>query len=296
VWDKTIFLAKDLRMNQKQNHWYPGHMNKAIKAIHEKIKWIDLLVVLVDARAVYPCMDLPLVSQKAKLFVITKSDLADPNTTSQWVKQLKAEQKPVVVSLGKVSGTRALILKALHELGEPLWLKQEKKGFKRQPLKVMITGVPNVGKSTLINLLAKQHRVATENRPGSTRGQQWIKLDDHLMLLDTPGILPPRFQSKATSIQLALIGSMPLKQLPIEDLADHLFHWLQAHYPTQLTSIHGEGPLDAKSFFDRIATKRGWVKQGVVDYPLVYMTFIKSFQDGNLGRFSLSRLTDDHQS
>jgi ribosome biogenesis GTPase A len=116
-------------MNQKQNHWYPGHMNKAIKAIHEKIKWIDLLVVLVDARAVYPCMDLPLVSQKAKLFVITKSDLADPNTTSQWVKQLKAEQKPVVVSLGKVSGTRALILKALHELGEPLWLKQEKKGL-----------------------------------------------------------------------------------------------------------------------------------------------------------------------
>jgi len=283
-------------MNQKQNHWYPGHMNKAIKAIHEKITWIDLIVVLVDARAVYPCMDLPLVTQKPMLYVITKSDLADPNTTHQWVKQLTSQQKSVVVSLGKVSGTRALILKALHQLGEPLWLKQEKKGFKRQPLKVMITGVPNVGKSTLINLLAKQHRVATENRPGSTRGQQWIKLDEHLMLLDTPGILPPRFQSKETSVQLALIGSMPLKQLPIEDLAEYLFAWLKLHYPNQLSTIHGNLPMDSKTFFDQLARKRGWIKQGVVDYSLVFMTFIKSFQDGELGRFSLSILTDEKQS
>jgi ribosome biogenesis GTPase A len=145
-------------------------------------------------------------------------------------------------------------------------------------------------------LLAKQHRVATENRPGSTRGQQWIKLDEHLMLLDTPGILPPRFQSKETSVQLALIGSMPLKQLPIEDLADHLFHWLKQHYPHQLATIHGELPIDAKTFFDELARKRGWIKQGVVDYSLVFMTFIKSFQDGELGRFSLSMLNHEKQS
>jgi ribosome biogenesis GTPase A len=116
------------------------------------------------------------------------------------------------------------------------------------------------------------------------------------MLLDTPGILPPRFQSKETSVQLALIGSMPLKQLPIDDLADYLFAWIKQHYPNQLATIHGELPTDGKTFFDQLARKRGWIKQGVVDYSLVYMTFIKSFQDGDLGRFSLSMLKDEKQS
>ena len=283
-------------MNLKQNHWYPGHMNKAITAIHEKIKWIDLLIIVVDARAIFSCIDLPLVTQKPILYVVTKADIADPDITQTWFQHLKANQQSAVLSMGKVPTSRGAILKALEKLGEPLWLKQEKKGVKRQALKIMITGVPNVGKSTLINLLAKQHRVNTENRPGSTRGQQWIKLDEHLLLLDTPGILPPRFQTQETSLQLALIGSMPLKQLPIDQLAYYLYDWMMKQYPQAMEAMHGSHPASAQAFFNQIGKKRGWSKQDVVDYQLVFTHFIKDFQDGKLGRFSLPRVSHEAKS
>ncbi len=278
-------------MNQKQTHWYPGHMNKAIQAIQEKLSWIDIVIVAVDARAIQACMQLPFATQKPKVFVITKTDLADANTTKTVVKQLIEQQHMVVLSDGKHANSRLQILKAMMTIGEPLWQKQEKKGFKRQPLKSMILGVPNVGKSSLINLLAKQHRVATENRPGSTRGQQWIKLDAWFMLLDTPGILPPKFEMKDISFQLALIGSMPIKQLPQELLAHHLYDWMEKQYLKQLQTLYGSDIFTRQEFFHQWGMKRGWKKQADVDLPRVYEAFIKAFQDGELGAISLPMLS-----
>jgi ribosome biogenesis GTPase A len=278
-------------MNQKQTHWYPGHMNKAIQAIHEKLSWIDIVIVAVDARAIEACMHLPFETNKPKVFVITKTDLADANITKMVMKRLSDQNHTFVLSEGKNATSRSQILKAMMAIGEPLWLKQEKKGFKRQPLKSMILGVPNVGKSSLINLLAKQHRVATENRPGSTRGQQWIKLDAWFMLLDTPGILPPKFEMKDVSFQLALIGSMPLKQLPQELLAHHLYDWMEKQYLKQLQTLFGGETFNRQAFFEQWGMKRGWKKQTEVDLPRVYESFIKSFQDGELGLISLPILS-----
>ena len=278
-------------MNQKQTHWYPGHMNKAIQAIHEKLSWIDLVIIAVDARAIEACMTLPFETNKPKVYVITKTDLADANSTQIVIKKLKEQGHTVVLSEGKNSVSRSNILKAMMMIGEPLWQKQEKKGFKRQPLKSMILGVPNVGKSSLINLLAKQHRVATENRPGSTRGQQWIKLDAWFMLLDTPGILPPKFEMKDISFQLALIGSMPLKQLPLELLAHHLYDWMEKQYLKRLEHLYGSSGFTRHDFFQQYGMKRGWKKQNEVDLSRAYEAFIKAFQDGELGAISLPILS-----
>ncbi len=278
-------------MNQQQTHWYPGHMNKAIQAIQEKLKWIDIVIVAVDARAIEACMHLPFVTNKPKVYVITKSDLADMKFTTLMMKRLIDQGHTVVMSEGKNATSRANILKAMMKIGEPLWQKQENKGLKRQPLKSMILGVPNVGKSSLINLLAKQHRVATENRPGSTRGQQWIKLDAWFMLLDTPGILPPKFEMKSISFQLALIGSMPLKQLPQELLAHHLYDWLETQYLPTLQQLYGSMVFTRSDFFQQWGLKRGWKKQSEVDLSRVYSSFLKAFQDGELGSISLPMLT-----
>lgn len=278
-------------MNQQQTHWYPGHMNKAILAIQEKLKWIDIVIVAVDARAIEACMHLPFFTNKPKVYVITKSDLADMKFTTLMMKRLIDQGHTVVMSEGKNATSRANILKAMMKIGEPLWQKQENKGLKRQPLKSMILGVPNVGKSSLINLLAKQHRVATENRPGSTRGQQWIKLDAWFMLLDTPGILPPKFEMKAISFQLALIGSMPLKQLPQELLAHHLYDWLETQYLPTLQQLYGSMVFTRSDFFQQWGLKRGWKKQSEVDLSRVYSSFLKAFQDGELGSISLPMLS-----
>lgn len=280
-------------MNLKQTHWYPGHMHKAVQAIQEKLKWIDLLVVVLDARAMHACLTVPLTSHKPTLYVVNKKDLADDRITQANVQTLNQSGHHVVLSAGKQPSSRAQVLKVLHQLGEPLWQKQVAKGIKRQALKVMITGVPNVGKSTLINLLAKQRKVVTENRPGTTRGQQWIKLDELLLLLDTPGVLPPRFVSQTISTQLALIGSMPLKQMPLKSLASYLYAWLNQSYPQVLTYHDGVMPMNEQAYFQSYGQKRGWIIKGQLDEDRVYQSFIKSFQDGLLGLISLPTIVDE---
>jgi ribosome biogenesis GTPase A len=277
-------------MNQKQAHWYPGHMNKAIAAMVEKLSWIDVLVIVVDARAMRACMDLPVTTQKPILYVMTKTDLADPAVTKTISKTFQGDQHQVVESVGLNPKSRSVILKALHRMGEPIWQKQLKKGLKKQPLKTMIIGVPNVGKSSLINLLAKQRKAVVENRPGTTRGQQWIKLDELLLLLDTPGILPPRYEAAIRPMQLALIGAMPIQQLPVQPLAEYLFDHLKQFYPQVLVAKYGRLPETASAFFHHWGQQAGWIKQGHVDIDRVYPYFIQAFQKGDLGRISLPNL------
>ncbi len=277
-------------MNLKQAHWYPGHMAKAIRAIQEKLSLIDLLVVVIDARAMQVCMQLPIVTTKPILYVVTKTDLADPLITETVLSSFQKQQRHYVLSKGKTPQSRQAIIKALDRLGTPVWEKQLRKGFKKQPLKVMIIGVPNVGKSTLINLLAKQKRVNTENRPGTTRGQQWIRLEDHLFLLDTPGILPPKYSGDDAAMTLALIGAMPLKQLPLDTLAYRLYDHLTSHYPSLLIHLHGSLPKDANEFFTAWGNRHGWVYQQQVELQRVFSDFIQAFQNGELGKISLPAL------
>jgi ribosome biogenesis GTPase A len=278
-------------MNQKQAHWYPGHMHKAIGAIQEKLTWIDILVVVVDARAIPACMTLPIRTNKPTLYVVTKTDLADRDRLQATLTTLQQQSYRYVLSQGNHPKSRSALLQAVKDIGDPIWQKQIRKGLKKQPLKTMIVGVPNVGKSTLINLLAKQRKAVVENRPGTTRGQQWIKLDDHVLLLDTPGILPPRYDAKLSAIHLGLIGAMPLKQLPQETLALYLYDWILQTYPSVVQKHGGDAKMSANEFFNVWGQHRGWTKQGNVELDRVYVDFIQAFQKGDLGLISLPVLS-----
>ena len=213
-------------------HWFPGHMNKALHEVEEKIKMMDVVIELFDARAPLSSVNEQLEKAskyKKKLFLITKADLADPTQTDKWRKHfLSLDSEVLVVDLTK-KNTYDLISKAVIRLGKSKWDKEMARGMKPQPIRTMIIGIPNVGKSSLINLLAKRKAAGVQNKPGYTRGEQWIRVNKDFMLLDTPGILPMSYENKEKAANLALIGSIREEILPNTDLVMHLISFLKTH-------------------------------------------------------------------
>ncbi|MFA7032558.1 MAG: ribosome biogenesis GTPase YlqF, partial [Bacilli bacterium] len=200
-----------------QIHWFPGHMNKALKEIGEKIKIIDVVIELFDARAPLSSVNPQLeeaIKNKKRLVVLTKADLADPTMTKKWEEELKKHYDLLLtLDLTKASACSA-IEKAVSLLGQEKWAKDRKRGMKPQPIRTMIIGIPNVGKSSLINRLAKRKAAGVQNKPGYTRGEQWIKVNNNFLLLDTPGILPMNYDDRRKATNLALIGSVRDDILP----------------------------------------------------------------------------------
>ena len=202
-------------------HWFPGHMSKALREVEEKIKMMDVVIELFDARAPLSSINEQLeeVSKnKKKLYLISKSDLADPVQTDKWAEHFKNANSEVVVVNLLNKNTFDIISKAVIKLGKAKWDKDIARGMKPQPIRTMIIGIPNVGKSSLINLLAKRKAAGVQNRPGYTRGEQWIKVNKDFLLLDTPGILPMNYENKQKAANLALIGSIREEILPNTDL------------------------------------------------------------------------------
>ena len=276
----------------QQIHWFPGHMNKALNEVENKVKLVDVIIELFDARAPISSINENLgkiTANKKKLVVLTKTDLADPIQTKKWMEVL-AKQFDAILSLDlKSSNAEAQLSKAVIALGKDKWAKEMAKGMKPQPIRTMIIGIPNVGKSSLINRLAKRKAAGVQNKPGYTRGEQWIKVNKDFLLLDTPGILPMSYENPKKAANLALIGAIREDILPNEQLGEILIAFLKAHYPDALKARFDIDEItDRLSVLNQICVRRKIVNSiGENDLIRAESLLLKEFKDGLLGKITL---------
>ena len=276
----------------QQIHWFPGHMNKALNEVENKVKLVDVIIELFDARAPISSINenlAKITANKKKLVVLTKTDLADPTQTKKWMEVL-AKQFDAILSLDlKSSNAESLLSKAVISLGKDKWEKEMKKGMKPQPIRTMIIGIPNVGKSSLINRLAKRKATGVQNKPGYTRGEQWIKVNKDFLLLDTPGILPMSYENPKKAANLALIGAIREDILPNEQLGEILISFLKVHYPDALKARFDiENIGDRLTVLNQISERRKIVNNnGENDLLRAESLLLKEFKDGLLGKITL---------
>lgn len=282
-------------MAQQGVHYFPGHMQKALRKLEGYVKVIDLVVEIVDARAPLssrnPLLD-ELAGEKARLVLLSKEDRADDKATKAWLNYFKQQ------GIAAISGnlTKGKFIQILSAAAAPLMVKKREKearfGMKKQPIRLMVIGIPNVGKSTLINNLAGKKKVIVGNKAGVTRAEQWIRLNDEFTLLDTPGVLPMNYPDGAMAVRLALLGCMKEEVLPTEDLAYALLGYLREEYPTALAERFGIADLMGKEsddVFYEIAKKRLLLEGSEPSLSKACYLLIKEFKDGLLGRYSLER-------
>ena len=276
----------------QQIHWFPGHMNKAQNEVESKVKLVDVVIELFDARAPISSINENLgkiTANKKKLVVLTKTDLADPIQTKKWMEVL-SKQFDAIVSLDlKSSNAEQVLSKAVINLGKDKWAKEMAKGMKPQPIRTMIIGIPNVGKSSLINRLAKRKAAGVQNKPGYTRGEQWIKVNKDFLLLDTPGILPMSYSDTKKAANLALIGAIREDILPNEQLGELLIKFLKEHYPNALNDRFGIQEItDRITVLNQISERRKVVTStGENDLIRSEALLLKEFKDGFLGKITL---------
>ncbi len=283
--------------NKTNINWFPGHMSKTRREIREKINLIDIVYEVVDARMPLSSkiVDLDdLIQKKPRILIMTKYDLCDKEVTDTIISFYEQQGYfvvPVDLMTGKnVSEIIRLSEKILQEENE----KRKAKGLKPRSLRALIVGVPNVGKSTLINRLAGKKAASVGNRPGVTKNLGWIRLNKDIELLDTPGILWPKLENQDYAKNLALLSSIKDEILNKEELAFYALEQLKKYYPKRLESRYGfslEG-MDSVAILDHIAQKRGALsKGGVVDYEKAYNILLQDLRNGMLGEITLDRLT-----
>lgn len=273
--------------------WFPGHMAKAKRQVEEKLKLVDFVMELVDARAPYSSQNPMLhqvLNQKQKMVVLMKKDLADQAMTEKWI-QWYEDQGITAISIDAMNHKNVQhVVSVAKQLGQEKMQKQIKKGIRPRPSRAMIIGIPNVGKSTLINQLAKKKIAKTGDRPGVTTAQQWIKVKKDFELLDTPGILWPKFEDQIVGYRLATIGTIKDNILPIPDVAAFFINYLQEHYPKVMEDRYGieEKLDDMGEIFDRIGKKRGCLESGgAINYDKVAEVIIRDLRSGKLGPITL---------
>lgn len=271
-------------------NWYPGHMKKTRELIQENLKLVDLVIEVLDARIPVssrnPIID-DIIKDKKRIIVLNKSDLSDRRENEKWAEHFKT-QGNLVLALNCMSGNAGPMFKVLDK-------EQERKNagqIRNKPLRMMIVGVPNVGKSSLINRMTGKRSAQTGDRPGVTRGKQWLTLKNNMQLLDTPGILWPKFEDPKAGMNLAFCGSIKDEILDTATLAMELIGVLSNHYPEllmeryKLTAIE-ETPL---ATMEAIAEKRGFILPGKrIDYERCGRTVLDEFRSGKIGNITLEK-------
>ena len=272
--------------------WYPGHMTKAKRQMQEDIKLIDLVIELVDARIPLssrnPDID-DLGKNKARLILLNKSDLSDERKNEAWASYFKAKGFYVVKLDARRRNSMKEIQNVILEACKEKIERDRRRGIKNRPVRAMVVGIPNVGKSTFINTFAGKACAKTGNKPGVTKGKQWIRLNKDVELLDTPGILWPRFENQEVGQRLAMIGSMNDEVLNLDELALDTIKFLLKEYPGNLKERYGiEEDAEALQVMEAIAARRGCVKQGgITDYEKTAGIVLDDFRSGRTGRITL---------
>ncbi len=273
--------------------WYPGHMTKAKRMMQENIKLIDLIIELVDARIPVssrnPDID-ELGKNKSRIVLLNKSDLADPVWNKRWVHYFEKKGAYVLEINAKtgagVKSIQGLVQEACREKIE----RDRRRGIVNRPVRAMVVGIPNVGKSTFINAFAGKACTKTGNKPGVTKGKQWIRLNKNLELLDTPGILWPKFEDQLVGRNLAFIGSMNDEVIIMEELALDLLQVVNEMYPEALQKRYGqEDAAPVAELADIARSRRCYGKGEELDLEKAANILIDDFRSGRLGRMTLER-------
>lgn len=282
--------------------WFPGHMAKARREVGEKLKLIDIIYELVDARLPLssrnPMID-EIIQHKPRIILLNKADMADPKKTAQWVAYFKKQGMTALAINSQAGSGLSQITSVSKELLKDKLDRLKAKGVKPRAIRAMIVGIPNVGKSTFINRLAKKNIAKTGNTPGVTKAQQWIKVGKELELLDTPGILWPKFEDQEVGKKLAVTGAIKDTLLNQQELAIYVLHFLEAEYPDVLKERYKISGIseDIVHVFDEIGLNRGVLAaRGMVDYDKTAELIIRELRNERLGRITFEVPPTDLES
>ncbi|ADY56587.1 Ras superfamily GTP-binding protein YlqF [Syntrophobotulus glycolicus DSM 8271] len=270
--------------------WFPGHMTKTKRQLLEQLKWVDVIIETGDARLPLSSRN-PLLREllgaKPKLLVLNKADLADEDQTGKWLKKLEQEGPVLAVSASTGAGMKKII-PMLEELMAEKWQKLAEKGIKK-PIRVMVVGIPNTGKSTIINTLTGRAQARTGNKPGVTRGSQWLRIHGRIELLDTPGMLWPKFDDQIIGRKLAASGAVRDEVFDLEELAQWLIAWLQTNYQGALNKYYKTEQEEIN--LETIGKERGClISGGRVDTLKAAQIFFREFRSAKIARATLDRL------
>lgn len=286
--------------------WFPGHMAKTRRIMQSNLKLVDVVVEITDARIPYssrnPEMD-RLVGLKPRLLLLNKADSADETVTSMWIDYYKRKGIAVIATDCRSGKNVSKFYAVLKELMSDKIAQWEAHGMKGRPIRIMIVGIPNVGKSSFINRLAGSKRAKVEDRPGVTRGKQWVSLEGDIELLDMPGVLWPKFEDKNVGERLAFTGAVKDDIMDMEYLACRFLEFLNGNYPGLITQRYGvvvddipendpdtPGCVQGFEILERIGRKRGFlISGGEINTERAAVTVIDEFRSGKIGRLSLER-------
>ena len=268
--------------------WFPGHMSKARRQVQENIKHVDFVTILVDARLPLSSQNpmlTKIVGDKPKLLILNKSDLADSNRTKEWRTYFEKQGIKTLAINSKEQSTVKLVTDAAKSLMSEKIQRLRERGIQKETLRTMIIGIPNAGKSTLMNRLAGKKIAVVGNKPGVTKGQQWLKSNKDVEILDTPGILWPKFEDELVGLKLALTGAIKDQLLPMDEVTIFGLNYFKTYYPERLDERFKGIDLEeeAPEIIMKMTQKLGFRE----DYDRFYSLFVKDVRDGKLGRYTL---------
>lgn len=268
--------------------WFPGHMSKARRQVQENLKHVDFVTILVDARLPLSSQNpmlTKIVGDKPKLMILNKADLADSNRTKEWRNYFEKQGIKTLAVNSKEQATVKLVTDAARSLMADKLAKLRERGIQKETLRTMIIGIPNAGKSTLMNRLAGKKIAVVGNKPGVTKGQQWLKSNKDLEILDTPGILWPKFEDEVVGLKLALTGAIKDQLLPMDEVTIFGLNFFKKYYPERLVerfkgiNLEEEAPEIIMAMTQKLGFRD--------DYDRFYSLFVKDVREGKLGRYTL---------